>query len=116
VPGPGPALHVGAVVSCPHGAPATVVTANARVLVSGQPVTVVADVHPVAGCPFQIPVGAGTKPQPCVQVRWLVPAARVTVMGQPVLTATSTGLCQSVEQIPQGAPVVGVVQPRVVVT
>ena len=114
MPGPGPALHVGAVLTCPHGAPATVVTANARVLVSGQPVTVATDVHPVAGCPFQIPIGTGTKPQPCVQVRWLVPAVRVTVMGQPVLTATAVGIAQSVEQIPQGPPTVAVVQPRVV--
>lgn len=116
MPGPGPALHVGAVVMCPHAAPATVVTTNTRVLVSGSPVSVVTDVHPVAGCPFQVPIGTGTKPQPCVQVRWVAPATRVTVMGQPVLAATSNGLCTSAEQIVQGAPIVTTVQPRVVVT
>jgi hypothetical protein len=102
------------VVSCPHGATATVVTSNARVLVGGQPVALVTDIDPVAGCPFQVPVGPGTKPQPCVTVSWLVPAARVTILAQPVLVATSVGLCKSVEQIPAGPPVIGVCQPRVV--
>ena len=63
------------------------------------------DLTTVAGCPFQVPVGAGTKPQPCVKVQWPVPATRVKVDGQPVLLQTSTGLCQSAEQIPQGPPV-----------
>lgn len=116
MPGPGPALHVAAGLSCPHGAPAQVVSANARVLVSGQPVALTSDTFPVAGCPFQVPVGAGTKPQPCVQLRWIAPAVRVTVLGQPVLTATSTGLALSAEGIPQGPPIVTATQPRVVAT
>jgi len=37
------------------------------------------------------------KPQPCIRVQWLVPAARVLVNGQPVLLQTSTGLCLSPE-------------------
>jgi hypothetical protein len=36
--------------------------------------------------------------------RWLVPAARVRVMGQPVVTQASVGICQSAELIPQGSP------------
>ena len=43
-----------------------------------------ADSYPIAGCPFQIPVGAGTKPQPCIRVQWLAPAVRV-VAGAPVI-------------------------------
>jgi hypothetical protein len=111
---PGLLLHVGASVSCTHGAPAQTVSANARVLVSGTPVATISDTTTVAGCPFQVPVGAGTKPQPCVRVQWLVPAARVLVNGQPALLNISAGLCQSAEQIPAGPPVVAATQPRVV--
>jgi hypothetical protein len=51
-----------------------------------------------------------------VLAKWLVPALRVKVMGQPVILQTSAGLCQSVEQIPQGPPSVTVAQTRVVGT
>jgi hypothetical protein len=40
----------------------------------------------------------------------------VLVNSQPVILQTSTGLCQSVEQIPQGPPTVVAAQPRVVAT
>lgn len=94
----------------------TTISANSRVLVSGQPVATVADSYVVAGCPFQVPTPGGPKPQPCVTVQWLVPAVRVAVNGQPVITRASTGLCFSVEQIPQGPPTVVATQPRVVAT
>ena len=109
---PGPVFHVGASAICPHAGTVTTISTNTRVLVSGQPVATMTDSYVVAGCPFQV----GTKPQPCVTVQWLVPAARVTVNGQPVITQTSTGLCFSVEQIPQGPPTVVATQPRVVAT
>jgi hypothetical protein len=113
---PGPILHVGAVVTCTHGAPAQTVPGSPRVMLSGQPAATMADTFPVAGCPFQIPVGAGTKPSPCMQVRWTVPATRVMVNGSPVVTAASTGLCLSPEQAPQGPPIPSAFQPRVVAT
>jgi hypothetical protein len=81
------------------------------VLVSGQPVATMADTTLVAGCVFTVPPG---KPQPCVRVQWLVPATRVFIMGQPVLIQTSTGLCLSPEQIPNGPPTIVAPQPRVV--
>src|SRR5690242_8240127 len=111
---PGFLMHVGAVAQCTHAAPATIAPSQARVLVSGQPVATMVSVISVAGCPFQIPVGAGTKPQPCVLIKWLMPAARVMVMGQPaaVLPAPGRGpgLCLSIEQIPAGPPIVSTVQ------
>ncbi|WP_217995211.1 hypothetical protein, partial [Methylogaea oryzae] len=68
--------------------------------------------------PFQIPVGAGTKPQPCVTVKWLMPSTRFLVGGQPVALlpapGAGPGLCQSAEQIPQGPPMVSTVQTRVI--
>jgi hypothetical protein len=111
---PGPILHISAVITCPHAAPVSPVTTNARVLLGGAPALVVTDTFPIAGCPFQVPIGTGTKPQPCVRVQWTTPSARVLVNGQPVLLATSTGVCLSAEQIPQGPPMPGGVQPRVV--
>lgn len=113
---PAPMIHQGASIQCTHAAPVTGVASSPRVLVSGMPVVTVTDQFTVAGCPFQVPIGTGTKPQPCVRVQWTVPAVRVLAGGQPVLTSTSTGLCLSAEQIPQGPPTPTAVQPRVVAT
>ncbi len=109
---PGPLAHVGNVTLCAHGIPATVVPTNARVLVGGQPVTTISDQYLVAGCPFT----AGVVPMPCVRIQWLVPAARVLVNAVPALLQTSTGLCMSVQQTPNGPPVVPMNQPRVIAT
>jgi hypothetical protein len=111
---PGPLLTQASGTTCPHTAPSSPVPSSPRVLAGGAPVLTVADQFPVAGCPFQVPVGAGTKPQPCVRIQWLVPAARVLVNGQPALLATSTGLAMSAEGIPAGPPIVTAPQPRVV--
>jgi hypothetical protein len=102
-------FQLGASAICPHGGQISVVPTNARVLVGGQPVTVLADQFLVAGCAFTVPPG---KPQPCVKVQWLVPAARVLVGGQPAILQSSSGLCLSAEQIPQGPPTVIVTQIR----
>jgi hypothetical protein len=110
---PAPLFHVGATAICPHGGQVTVTSSNTRVLVGGASVATMADTCTVAGCAFTVPPG---KPQPCVRVQWLVPAARVLVLGQPALLQTSTGLCLSAEQIPQGPPSVVATQPRAVGT
>jgi hypothetical protein len=111
---PGYLLHLGAGCQCTHAAPATFVPTQARVLVSGQAVATMPSQITVAGCVFTVP---GPKPQPCVTVKWLMPSARVLVMGQPAMVAPAPGpgpgICQSAEQIPQGPPIVGAVQPRV---
>jgi uncharacterized Zn-binding protein involved in type VI secretion len=108
---PEPLVHLGATIFCPHGGPVNIIPTNTRVLVSGQPVATLGDTYLVAGCAFTIP---GPKPQPCVRVQWLVPATRVFVNGQPAILQTSTGLCLSAEQIPQGPPLVAATQPRVI--
>ncbi len=110
---PGPLYHVGASAICPHGGQVTTISSNTRVLVSGMPVATLTDTSLVAGCVFTVP---GPKPQPCVKVQWLLGAVRVMVNGQPALLQTSTGLCQSVEQIPQGPPSILATQTRVVGT
>jgi hypothetical protein len=104
-----PIFHVGAQAMCPHGGQVSTTPGNARVKVGGQPVATTADTFMIAGCAFMV----GTKPQPCVKVQWLAPATRVLVGGAPPILATSAGLCQSAEQIPQGPPTVTTVQPRV---
>ena len=115
---PGFLLHVNAVMQCTHAAPATITPSQPRVVVSGQPVATMSSVIAVAGCPFQIPFGVGTKPQPCVLVKWAMPSTRFLIMGQPAALVPGPGpgpgLCLSVEQIPAGPPVVGAVQIRVI--
>jgi hypothetical protein len=114
---PGLLLHTGAAMTCFHGVPAQIPPAQPRVLVSGQPVATVAGTIAVAGCPFTLPNG---KPQPCVTIRWTMPSARVLVAGSPALLQPSPGpgpgMCLSPEQIPQGAPFVTALQPRVLAT
>jgi len=72
----------------------------------------------VVACPFQIPVGAGTKPQPCVTIKWAMPSTRFLINGEPAALLPTPGpgpaVCQSAEQIPQGPPIIGVAQARVV--
>ncbi len=93
-------------IICTHGASVSIVSSNTRVKAEGSPVALMNDTYTVSGCPFQIPVGAGTKPQPCVKLQWVAPAVRVKVNGTPVILQTSSGLCLSAEQIPQGPPTV----------
>ena len=102
---PGFLLHLGATVLCSHGGQAQPVAPNPRVLLSGQPVVTIASPYVVAGCPFP-PASGG----PCVTAQYVTCAARVTVMGQPVLLIDSQAICA-----PTGTPLVNVVaQPRVV--
>jgi hypothetical protein len=110
---PGPVVNVGAVARCPHGGQVTIISSNANVLASGTPLATIADQFLVAGCVFTIPPG---KPQPCVRVQWMTPAARVLINGQPPILQTSTGLTLSAEGIPGGPPVVATTQMRVVAT
>ena len=114
---PGFLLHTAAVVNCTHGILAQIPPAQTRVLVGGLPVATLATKMTVMGCPFTIP---GPKPQPCVSIQWLVPAVRVTVMGQPALVQQAPGpgaaLCLSAEKIPNGPPIVGWMQARVIAT
>lgn len=87
----------------------TVISTNNRVKVSGNPVATMGDTFMIGGCTFTV----GPKPQPCIKVQWLAPASRVSVNKKAVILKTSTGICQSAEQAPQGPPNVVVTQTRV---
>lgn len=102
-------FHVGATAMCPHAGQVQVISSNTRVLVNGMPAATLGDTYLVAGCPFTV----GPKYQPCVKVQWMVPSARILINGQPAILQTSTGLCQSPEQIPQGPPQIVATQTRV---
>lgn len=113
---PGPLVHVGALLTCPHQGAITVVPSGPRVFVnSTQAVLGALDIPTVAGCVFQIPVPGGTKPQPCVTVK-LETATRVLVNGQPAAILTPLAICQSAEQAPQGPPNSSPIQTRVIAT
>lgn len=107
---PGAALPANAVVTCPHGGKATITPKNLRVKALGQFVALATDPTVVAGCTFTLPL---PKPSPCVKVTWQGPAARVKVMGTPILVQSSVGTCQSAEQAPQGPTQVAPPPPRV---
>jgi hypothetical protein len=102
-------LSVGAGAMCPHGAPLQVVPAQAKVLLGGQPAATVGDNFLITGCPFTVPTG---KPQPCVTARF-APATKVLLSGTPAVLRSSTSLCQSPEQIPQGPATIMTTQVKV---
>jgi hypothetical protein len=112
---PGLLFHSGAPAQCPHAAPLTFTPTNTRVLVSAMAVATAADIFTISGCPFQIPVGAGTKPQPCVMAM-LAQAAKVLVNGSPAILNVGPSACRSAEQLPQGPAVILSTQTKVVAT
>ena len=106
---PGFLFHVNATAMCPHAGQVQVISSNTRVMVSSLPAATLGDTYMVAGCPFTV----GPKYQPCIKVQWLVPSGRIMINGQPAILQTSSGLCQSAEQIPQGPPQIVATQTRV---
>jgi hypothetical protein len=116
---PGFLLNSTAPVTCFHGTgKVTVAPLQTRVAVMGDFVATTANVITVAGCLFQVPVPGGTKPQPCVTVKWPNVSGRVKVMGMPVLLQASpgpgNGVGVSVEQIPGGPVTLGLLLTRAV--
>ncbi len=105
----GHSLNTVASLQCPHGGQVQILSANTRVKAGGAYMALSPDTYTVVGCPFQLP---GPTPSPCVTVQWLIPDARVRVNGNPTLSRSSTGLCLSAAQIPQGPVVLDNTQER----
>ena len=99
---PGNILTIGSTVLCMHGGSAVLTTSNSKMMVDNLPALLETDVHSVAGCPFQIPVGAGTKPSPCIRIEWSGGSAKIQVNGAGVLLQSSIGKCFSPEGAMQG--------------
>lgn len=104
-----PALTTQSTVLCPHGGQVSLITANATVRTQQGHVLLQTDTHTVSGCAFTV----GTKPQPCVLVRWVTGATVGKINGTPILLQSSVGMCFSAEQIPQGPAVVVATQATV---
>jgi hypothetical protein len=99
---PGDILTISSTVMCMHGGSAILTTANTKIMVDNVPALLESDVHSVAGCPFQIPIGTGTKPSPCIKIEWSAGATQMQVNGVGVLVKSSVGKCYSPEGAPQG--------------
>jgi len=70
---------------CTHGGTAQPIAGNPRVKLGGQPVLTIESRFAVDKCPNTV----GTSPFPCVFAQFATGAARVRVMGKPVLLDTS---------------------------
>jgi hypothetical protein len=108
---PGLLMHTGALVQCPHLAPATITPAQTQVLVGGKPVATASAKFMVAGCTNPSP---SSPTSPCVTIAWQQMSTRVKVGGQAVLLqpapGTGQGLCQNPAQVAQGPPTVSQIQ------
>jgi hypothetical protein len=85
-----PLLHVGALVSCPHGGVLVPMTASGRVRVSGHLVLTARQAHAVHDCPH---VGPDGTPSPCSVAAWTGGSTRVCSRGLALLLADSTATC-----------------------
>lgn len=99
---PGNVLTTGSTVLCTHGGSATLTTANSRIMSDNMPALLESDVHTVSGCPFQIPIGTGTKPSPCIRIEWSAGSTQLQINGVGVLVQSSVGKCYSAEGAVQG--------------
>ena len=108
----GNTLNINSTLQCPHGGSVQIISANVRVKADSAYAALATDQYVISGCPFQIPVGAGTVPSPCVTVQWIVTDLRVKVNGTPTLSRSSVGLCLSALQVPQGSVIIANTQVR----
>jgi hypothetical protein len=99
-------------LACPHGGTVAIVSTNAQVAAGGAPLARATDTFTISGCPFQIPVGVGTVPSPCVRVQWILADLRDKTNGSLGLSQGSVGLCLAATQVPQGPVSVVATQPK----
>lgn len=109
----GHTLNVASTLQCPHGGSVQIISANTRVKVDGAFAALATDQFLISGCPFQIPVGVGTVPSPCVTVQWILTDLRSKVNSTPTLSKSSVGLCLAATQLPQGPVVIVNTQSRI---
>lgn len=96
-----PLLTTASTLQCPHGGTVSIASNNNHAK-AGAALALATDTFTIAGCPFQIPVGAGTVPHPCIEVQWVKTNLRATVGGQPTLSQDSQGICLAADLAPQG--------------
>lgn len=109
----GQSLNINSTLQCPHGGSVQIISANTRVKADSAFAALATDQYVISGCPFQIPVGPGTVPSPCLTVRWVVTDVRAKVNSTPTLSRSSVGLCLNAQQVPQGPVVITNTQVRI---
>lgn len=95
-------LTVNSKIQCPHGGTVTLATSNTLVFADGALVLLESDVHPVAGCSFTV----GSKPSPCIRVKWSKGSTNVTVNDTATLVKDSKGECLNAENTIQGVALI----------
>lgn len=108
-----PIVTTATMIQCPHGIPATLVSASTKVLVDNMPPLVMGDKGTVAGCPFTTPA---PKPQPCVTILLTKTATKVLAENKAVLLMNPADIAESAEKIPQGPAIWGNIQSKVLAT
>lgn len=99
-----PMLTTASTVLCTHGGTVNLSTNNSSVKAESSAVLLESDEHTVSGCPNQVPLesGTGTRPEPCLKVKWQAGASQCKVDGTAVLLQTSVGTCYNAKESPQG--------------
>jgi len=108
----GKSLTVEASLQCPHGGSVQIITSNSKAKADGAFLTTAKDTFTISGCSFQIPATPPI-PSPCLTVQWLVTDMKVTVNGTPSLSKSSSGICLSGTQLPQGPVTIASTQEKV---
>ncbi len=109
----GQTLTISSTLQCPHGGQVQVISSNTSAKTAGGALALATDTFTISGCPFQIPVGVGTVPSPCVMVQWIVTDMRNKVNNLPTLSTSSVGLCLAATMVPQGNVVIVNADPKV---
>lgn len=104
-----PLITTASTLTCPHGGTVAIVSANAKVAAAAM-LALATDTFTISGCPFQIPIGTGSVPHPCVTVKWLKPNKQTLVNGTPTLSGDSKSVCLAADLVPQGPVSVVAVQ------
>ena len=95
-------LNSQSVIMCPHGGTVShVPTSYTSFRVDGRRPMLITDIYLVVGCPNYM-----YGPSPCTTVTWLNGTVNLLVLGKPLLTIASVGLCQSGSGIMQGPAIV----------
>ncbi len=55
----------------------------------------------------------GTKPSPCLQIRWSAGAVKLKAEARPSCSRAASGTCYSPESAPQGTAIVVQAEPKV---
>lgn len=95
-------LNTQTVIMCPHGGIVTHIPGTyTSYRVDGRLPMFLTDQYLIAGCPFLTYTAS-----PCARVIWISGSVNLLVRGQPVLTSSSVGLCESASGIMYGPAII----------